>query len=344
MRGYRGTIGPTIEIVPDSGLVAEPLPDDEETLAPAPPPPGPVRRVVDRLGALIPPGLLRFWPIRMTGLVISLIRRNRVMSLAAEIGFWGVLSVVPLLLVLASALGWFDAIIGADLAESARRELAEQVTVVFGTDGTASTSIDNLFQDSQPGTLTFGLLTGVYAASRGFTSLVGALGLISGHRNQRNWLMTRVVGVFVLLLSIIVLVALLIFFGVGRNGFGLAAPWAGIVSYALWPIATIVVVGWATVLLHAAPRERTPVIQDLPGAALTALLWIAGTYLTAFYIRETSSSTDVLGLLGSGVGLLIWLYVVSASILIGAQLNAALQVDRDNEREATVAAEVVLEL
>lgn len=288
-------------------------------------------RIWDSVVKLIPRRLLNFWPIRMILLLISLIRRNRVMSLAAEISFWGILSVVPLLLVLASALGWLDGVIGRDFAESARKELAEQVTVLFGTEGTASTSIDKLFESPAAGAFTFGLLTALYSASRGFVSLVGALGLISGHKNQRNWLMTRVVGVLVLLLSLIVLSGLLIFVGVGRTGFGLADPWANIVSYAMWPVALVIVVGWASVLLHAAPARRTPVFNDLPGAVLTALLWTGGSYVTALYIQATSSATDLLGLLGSGTGMLIWLYVVSSSILIGAQLNAAIRVDRGLE-------------
>lgn len=285
-------------------------------------------RIWDAVVGFIPKSLRRFWPVRMIVLMISLIRRNRVMSLAAEIGFWGILSVVPLLLVLGSALGWLDGVVGRDLADSARRELAEQVTVLFGTDGTASTSIDRLFEAPATGAFTFGLLTALYSAARGFVSLVGALGLISGRRNQRNWIMTRVVGVLVLLLSLIVLVTLLVLVGVGRSGFGLAAPWAGIVSYGMWPVAIVVVIGWALVLLHAAPARRTPVVNDLPGATLTAVLWIVGSYLTALYIQATSSATDLLGLLGSGTGLLIWLYVVSSSILIGAQFNAAIRVDR----------------
>lgn len=285
-------------------------------------------RLWDSFVRLIPRGLLHFWPVRMTLLLISLIRRNRVMSLAAEISFWGILSVVPLLLVLASTLGWIDGIVGRDLAESARKELAEQVTVLFGTDGTASTSIDRLFEEPATAAFTFGLLTALYSAARGFVSLVGALGLISGRRNQRNWIMTRVVGVLVLVLSLIVLCGLLVFVGVGRTGFGLADPWANIVSYAMWPVALSIVVGWASVLLHAAPARRTPVVNDLPGAVLTALLWTGGSFLTARYIQATSSATDLLGLLGSGTGMLIWLYVMASSILIGAQFNAAIRVDR----------------
>lgn len=264
----------------------------------------------------------------MTVDTIQLIRQNRVLSLAAEIGFWGVLSVVPLLQILVSALSWLDAIVGLEVADDVRRSLNELVITLLGAEGTAATSIDSLFDEEAIGLFSIGVITFTYAASRGFTSLVGALGLISGHKNQRNWLMTRVVGVIVAIVSIAMAVALLTLLGIGRAGFGLSSPWDGIVGTAVFPVMFGLVICWAGILLHWAPRERTPLVNDAPGALLTATFWIAGSYLAAQYITATSSATDVLGLLGSGLGLLIWLYVISASILIGGQFNAGIQLDR----------------
>lgn len=249
------------------------------------------------------------------------------MGIAAEVSFWGVLSVVPLLLVVASALGWLDSVAGFEQADAARRELTEQIENLLGFESDAVRAVDELFESPSTGSFTFGLITAIYAASRGFTSLIGGLDHIAGRERTRSWLMTRVSGITIAILSIAFMVAMLIFIGVGRTGFGLADPWGSIVSIALWPVGLAIVSLWAAVLLHWAPREKTPLIYDLPGAVLTALAWLIGSYLTALYIRRTSSGTDVLGLLGSGVGLLIWLYVISASILIGAQTNAAMRAE-----------------
>ena|GEM_PF-666097 len=291
-----------------------------------------VSRFFSNIWGRVPRSVRAFWPFRIIGSIISLVRRNRVLSLAAEISFWGVLSVVPIVIAAGSALGWLDTIAGTEVAEDARAELTNLVTTLFGTNGTAK-SIDTLFDTQNTGAVTISLLISLYSSSRGFTSLIGALGLISGTQNQRNWLMTRVVGVIVALVSIIVMNGLLIVLGLNRSGFNLPEPWDVLVGYGIFPVVFVVVVGWASVLLHWAPRERTPLRYDLPGAALTAIFWIGGSYLAAIYIAETSDASDPVGLLGSGLGLLIWLYVVSSSILIGAQLNAAIDLDRDARRD-----------
>ena len=38
-----------------------------------------------------------------------------------------------------------------------------------------------------------------------------------------------------------------------------------------------------------------------------------------------TAGSDVLGILGGSVGLLIWLYIMTSGILIGAQVNVAVQ-------------------
>ena len=58
--------------------------------------------------ALVPDSVKHNWLADTTVKTITLVRRNRVMGIAAEISFWAILSVTPLLLVSASALGWIE--------------------------------------------------------------------------------------------------------------------------------------------------------------------------------------------------------------------------------------------
>ena len=55
-------------------------------------------------------------------------------------------------------------------------------------------------------------------------------------------------------------------------------------------------------------------------------IWIGGSWITARYLA--SGGGDVLGILGGATGLLIWLYIMASGILIGAQVNVAVQTGR----------------
>ena len=278
------------------------------------------------------------WVTRTTVETVTLVRKNRVMGIAAEVGFWAVLSITPLLLVSASALGWIEAIFGLEFADAVRDELNTVVRDLFGIGDEAVDAIDDLFDNPDPARLTFGVVTSIYAASRGFTSLIGGLDHITGREKRHNWLTTRVAGVIAASLAIPALVALLVLVSIGNTGFGLPGPWDRVTSILLWPVISIGLTAFAAWLLHSSPAQRTPIHHDLPGAVVAVTIWVGGSWITARYL--TSGGGDVLGILGGSVGLLIWLYLMAAGILIGAQVNVAVRRGQEvDERKPPVEAD-----
>ena len=271
--------------------------------------------------ALVPRRLKHNWVVDTTVETIRLVRHNRVMGIAAEVSFWALLSVTPLLLVSASALGWVDSLFGFDVADDAREAMTGFVRDLLGIGNQAVDSIDELFDSPSASGLTFGLLTSIYASSRGFTSLIGGLDHITGRDQKRNFVTTRVAGFVAAILSVPALVALLVLVNVGRTGFGLPQPWSDIVSAGMWPVIALGLLAFALSLLHGSPAQRTPWLTDLLGAVVAVVIWLGGSWVTARSLATFGS--DVLGILGGSVGLLFWLYLMTAGILIGAQVNVA---------------------
>ena len=60
------------------------------------------------------------------------------------------------------------------------------------------------------------------------------------------------------------------------------------------------------------------------------LLWIAFSIAFSFYLRFVGRVNQVLGALGGGLTLLIWIYLLSVAMLLGSELNSvgARQPDR----------------
>lgn len=282
----------------------------------------PVVALLKAFWALVPRWAKDNWLARTTIDTVTLVRRNRVMGIAAEVGFWAVLSITPLLLVSASALGWIDSLFGFAVADDARDGMTSAVRDLLGIGDQAVSAIDDLFDNPDPTRLTLGLLTSVYASSRGFISLIGGLDHITGRPKRRNWLTTRVAGFTAALLSIPALVALLVMVSVGRTGFGLPQPWNDIAAATTWPLIALGLTMFALWLLHSSPAQRTPLHHDLLGAAVAVAIWLGGSWVTARYLTSQGAA-DVLGILGGSVGLLIWLYIMASGILIGAQVNVA---------------------
>lgn len=270
--------------------------------------------------------------------------RARIGGLSAEIAFFGLLGLFPAVIVFAAALGSLDVVIGAGAAADTKQWLLDRVVETFGSDNTLRATVSDLFNRSNAGLITAGVVLTVYASSRGFTAVVGALDVTYGHEHRRNWFSTRVTGFVLTLLSLIVaaLVAVMIvvgpLFGGGEeiaDRLGAGSAFTTAWDWFRWPVVFVVVVCWAASLYHFAPRRRTPWRTDLPGAVVSTVWWLAVSLGFRVYLDAASSGMNaVFGLLGGALILLVWLYLLAMGLLVGAEINSVLN-DRRGLNAAT---------
>ncbi len=60
----------------------------------------------------------------------------------------------------------------------------------------------------------------------------------------------------------------------------------------------------------------------LPGAVMATAMWFLTTLGFGWYVTRFANYSEVYGSLGAGIALLFWLYIVSLSVLCGAEFNA----------------------
>lgn len=255
-------------------------------------------------------------------------------GLAAEVAFFGILSLFPALLALTAGLGALELLAGADAAAEARHEVVVMLRRVL-TDEASGTvdAVEALFEQSSPGVLTFGLLTALWAASRGFAAVIRALNIAYDMDERRSWISVRSSAIGLALGTMLVTIALLAMvvigplLGTGREvaelvGFGeiFTTFW----TWLRWPAVFVVVTLWAATIFHLAPARRTPWRQDLPGALLTAVLWVALSAGLRAYLVVAAAANQVLGTLGGTLIVLLWFYLLAIGLLLGGELNAIL--------------------
>ncbi len=91
-----------------------------------------------------------------------------------------------------------------------------------------------------------------------------------------------------------------------------------------WVIAILTgVCVMALIYHHAVPRTKRW-HSVLAGAALATGLWFPATLGFGFYVRHFAQYSLFYGSLAAAIVLLVWLYIISLIILIGAEFNASL--------------------
>jgi membrane protein len=91
-----------------------------------------------------------------------------------------------------------------------------------------------------------------------------------------------------------------------------------------WTIAALTSIAVIALIYHYAVPRTQPWHSVLPGATLATAMWFAATALFGGYLQAYADYSVIYGSLGVGIALLVWMYLISLVILIGAEFNAML--------------------
>ena len=289
-------------------------------------------------------------PVELARALIDEISRDRVGGLSAEIAFFALLSFFPALIALAALLGSIDAVISASAAQEVEAWIVEQIVRIFGGDNTLEATVNDLFDGPSTSALTIGAVLAVYASTRGFIAVVGALDIAYDHDNTRGWISTRLVGFGIALISLVVAVVVMLalvvgpLFGGGERlseTFGVSGQYVTLWNWLRWPVAFFVMMGWAATVYHIAPNHRAPWKIEFPGALLAAVWWSVVSVGFSTYLSIVAEGANVVfGFLGGALSLLFWLYLMAMGLLVGAEVNSlfatrlGIPLDREPRRKS----------
>lgn len=91
---------------------------------------------------------------------------------------------------------------------------------------------------------------------------------------------------------------------------------------ARWGIAMLTSIAFMSLVYHHGIPKTQSWRRVLPGAVLATVLWFPATMFFGWYVTHYATYTVVYGSLSAAIALLVWLYIVSVLVLLGAELNA----------------------
>jgi len=98
----------------------------------------------------------------------------------------------------------------------------------------------------------------------------------------------------------------------------------GLFTAARFIVPTVIVVAFLAAAHIWLPAGRPPLKQLWPGVVLTLVLWALSAVIFAIYLASFSNLGATYGGLASVVAAIFFLYIVAASLIFGAEFNAAL--------------------
>jgi membrane protein len=91
-----------------------------------------------------------------------------------------------------------------------------------------------------------------------------------------------------------------------------------------WLIATLTSISVIALIYHHAVPRTQPWHSVIPGATLATVVWFSVTVGFRSYLQHFGDFTTIYGSLGVAMALLVWMYLISLVVLVGAEFNALL--------------------
>lgn len=91
-----------------------------------------------------------------------------------------------------------------------------------------------------------------------------------------------------------------------------------------WLIATLTSIAVIALIYHHAVPRTQPWHSVMPGAMLATVLWFSTTICFRAYLQHFGDFATIYGSLGVAMALLVWMYLISLVVLVGAEFNALL--------------------
>jgi membrane protein len=252
---------------------------------------------------------------------------DRISLIAAGCAFYATLALFPAITMLISIYGLaFDPatvepqlqVIREFLPPAAFTLIADRVhTLVSQRGGTLGIS------------LLISTAVALWSSSTGTKSLLSALNMAYEERECRSFLRFQAVGLLMTLCGILATItglAILVFLPVAIDFIGLDAYSSALVRVVSLLLLITFVATSLSLLYYFGPCRRSAKWYWItPGSLIATVLWLAASVLLSLYVGHIASYDTYYGPIGAVVGIMMWFWISAYAVLLGAELNAELE-------------------
>ena len=264
---------------------------------------------------------------------------DRLLSIAGGVAFFILLAIFPAITALVSAYGlYFDAsTITNNLSLLADIVPANVLSIVHEQ---AQRIAANSGRTLSLG-IVVGILVSLWSAMSGVKAMIDALNVIYEQQEGRNFFKLSLVAlVFTLggFATLLLAIAGVIVLPLVLAPIGLGSAAGTLTRFGRWPALLLVLLIGLAVLYRYGPYRRAARWQWVSvGSVFAAVTWIIASYLFSWYLASFANYNATYGSLGAVVGLMMWLWISTIVVLLGAELNA--EIEHQTARDSTVGGE-----
>ena len=256
------------------------------------------------------------------------ITRESILNKASSLSYNFMLAIFPGIIFLFTLIPYIP-------VDNFQEKLLSFLEIVIPTDAFTAiqTTLEDIIKNQNGGLLSFGFVLATFFATNGMTNLMMTFNKASLTRENRKWLVRRIIA---LALSFAIVTALALGIGVftivgifinylkENIEYDLSWFWTFLLTVSKWCILFLIYFFTVGLVYKYGPSSSRHWKIFSPGAILATILAILTFSGFAFYINNFNAYNKIYGSIGTIIVIMIWMYLNSLIILIGFELNTSL--------------------
>jgi membrane protein len=246
---------------------------------------------------------------------------DQVGNVAAALTFFGVLALVPFLLFLVSLASLIiqPSEVGQIVGSIGRGAPADVTHIIGG-------EIQSISGGQSVGLLTVSIIGTLWSASGAMVSLQQSLNTIYDVREERPFWKTRGIAIgMTVVCAILLLAAGLIAVATTPVANAVGGALGTVILWLRFPVAGLLVMFIWALMYWALPDVEQKFKFITPGSIVGVVLWIAASIGFSIYVSNFGHYEATYGALGGVIVLLLWMWISSQVVLLGAEINAVIE-------------------
>jgi membrane protein len=274
------------------------------------------------------PSRHHIWPISKRTLAKAW--DDSIFSESAEAGFWTCLSTPPLLLGLLGSLAYVAPLFGPDTLHAIIKSTLSTTRNFFSSnvvDQIIEPTIRDITTNARGEVVSVGFLISLWAGSSAISSFVDAVVAAHDQTPLRHPVRQRFFALFLYIVMLMFVVVALPVAVVGPHKVSehIPAGTQNLLHYGYYPTLILGLMAGVIVLYRVALPVPLPAHRLIPGTVLATVAFLVATLGLRLYLRWIGSTGYTYGALATPIAFLLFAFFGGFSIMIGAELNAAIQ-------------------
>jgi membrane protein len=255
---------------------------------------------------------------------------DSIFSESAQAGFWSALSTPPLLLGMLGSLAYVAPLFGPDALPSIEKSAISAAHSLFSSsvvNEIIEPTVRDITAHARGEVVSLGFLLSLWAGSSAIATFVDSVVEAHDQTPLRHPVRQRLFALFLYVVGLVaaVVAAPVVVVGPRKVSEHIPDTLANALRYGYYPVLILGLIFAVVILYRVSLPEPLPTHRLMFGAVLATAVFVIATLGLRVYLRWITSTGYTYGALSTPIAFLLFAFFGGFAIMLGAELNAAIQ-------------------